>query len=67
MLLSRADLSASLPAEHAPVFLMDAATAKLFTPAVAAELLDLRLEPDGLYILELRQDNLGQLLLSVYA
>ncbi|MBI3322600.1 MAG: 4-alpha-glucanotransferase, partial [Candidatus Omnitrophica bacterium] len=63
-------LAQKLPAGHAPVFLMSPASAKLFTPAVAAEIMDMRPRADlpPIYDLELEEDDVyGGLLLSISA
>ncbi|MDO8730192.1 MAG: ATP-binding protein [Candidatus Omnitrophota bacterium] len=55
-----------LPAEHGPAFLLFPVEAQLFTPAVAAALLRLQLPANGLFLLKLKQDELGTHL-QVYA
>lgn len=67
LFLSEAQAAAILPDEHAPAFLMDFQTAQLLTPSVLATVFKLGLPTDGLFILELHQDDLGQTRLTICA
>ena len=62
-----AQVSKILPNEHAPTFLLYGAETALFTPSVAAIILKLQLPINGLFLLKLRQDELGQTRLTIYA
>ena len=62
-----AQVAKILPSQHAPTFLLYGAEVNLFTPAVAAAILKLQLPVNGLFLLRLRQDDLGQTRLTIYA
>ena len=62
-----AQVAEILPSQHAPTFLLYGVEANLLTPAVAAAILKLQLPANGLFLLRLRQDDLGQVHLAVYA
>lgn len=62
-----AQVAKILPGQHVPTFLLYGAEANLLTPAVATAILKLQLPADGLFLLRLRQDDLGQTRLTIYA
>ncbi len=62
-----AQVAEILPSQHAPTFLLYGAEANLLTPAVAAAILKLQLPANGLFLVGLRQDGLGQIRLTIYA
>ena len=55
------------PTVGEPAVTEDAATAQLLTPAVMREILKLQLPSNWVFLLKLRQDDLGETRLTIYA